>query len=512
MAASFVTEQGTGIAITLPNVGISFKRTELTDRFYAYDKIDDCLKGAEAVKSKQTVYLPMPDPANTSTDNLARYRSYIQRAIFYNVTQRTALGLQGQIFIRAPVIEVPAALENVVTNSNGSGIGAEQLSREAEWYAGSFGRCGIFIDYPPVDRAASKAELANGNVQPTITIYGPKNVINWREKVLGSKKVLCLVVLVETYTVQDDGFETQDATQYRELRLSESNVYSVQLWRAKDPKGTDFEKFGAPYFPKDGAGKPLDSIPFTFVGSKNNEASIDPAPLEDLVNVNIGHYCNSADYEEMIYVVGQPMLVVSGLTAEWYNAILNKKVPFGSRIGLPLPIGAKAELIQVEPNTAAKEGMEAKERQMVALGAKIVEQKTVQRTATEAGMENAAEESILAAVAKNVSVAMQWALEWCAAFMNVPETDIKFELNTDFELSRMSGEEIALVVKSWQDGALSWTEMRNIQRKAGRTSQTDEEAKAEIDKDQSKAIADAALEIGATTKAVADNTLDEPAA
>jgi len=512
MVDSFVTEQGTGLQPTLPNTGVGFIRTELTEHFRSYDLIADCLKGSEAVKSKSTIYLPKPDPANNSDDNNARYTSYVQRALFYNVTQRTALGLQGQIFIRAPVIEVPAALDNVVTNSSGSGIGAEQLSRDAEWYTGSFGRCGIFIDYPPVNRAASKAELSSGNVQPTITVYGPKNVINWREKVVGSKKVLCLVVLVETYTVQDDGFETQDAVQYRELRLSDNNVYSVQLWRAKDPKGTDFEKFGDPYFPKDGAGKALDSIPFTFIGSKNNEASIDPEPLLDLANINIGHYCNSADYEEMIYVVGQPMLCVSGLTQEWYNAVLNKKVPFGSRIGLPLPVGAKAEMLQVEPNTAAKEGMEAKERQMVALGAKIVEQKTVQRTATEAGMENAAEESILAAVAKNVSAAMQWALEWCAVFMNVPETGIKFELNTDFELSRMGGEEIALVVKSWQDGALSWTEMRSIQRKAGRTSQTDKDAKAEIDKDQSKAIADAAKEIGATTKAVADNTPPVPVA
>lgn len=524
---AFPFESSTTTAVASGKDGVSYVRPDLAENFDDYDLIADCLKGAGAVKKKNVKYLPMPDPSNQSDENVARYGSYLQRAVFYNVTQRTALGLQGQIFVRAPVAEYPKALENVITDSNGSGISFEQLARDAVWYVESFGRCGVFIDYPNRAKAGavSKADLASGNVRPTVTIYGPKNVINWREKVIGSKKVYELVVLVEEYTVQDNGFETVKAVQLRELRLSEDNRYSVQVWRQKTPKpaatdpqltngpagvglplSAEFEKFEDAYFPVDGAGKPLDAIPFCFVGSKNNESSIDPPPLLDMAHINIAHYCNSADYEEMIYLVGQPMLVLSGITERWYKEILKQKVPFGSRNGLALNENAKAELLQVEPNTAAKEGMDSKERQMVALGAKIVEQREVQRTATEAGNETAAEESTLSAVAKNVSSAMKWALEWCAVFQNVQQTGIKYELNTDFELSRLSSEEIAAVIKGWQDNALSWTEMRNILRKAGRATLDDKKARKEIDKDAQKAIEQAAAEIGATTKAVADNT------
>lgn len=490
--------------------GVAYIRVDLAERFPDYDLILDCLSGSRAIKEKGLTYLPMPDPSNLEASNISRYDSYLQRAVFYNVTQRTALGLQGQIFLRPPAVKAPPALENVVTDSNGAGISLEQLARDAEWMVASCGRAGLFIDYPPTKEIATKAQLQNGNIRPTITVYGPKNVINWRTKIVGSKQVLSLVVLAELYEVEDDGFETKQAIQYRELRLTDDNIYSVQLWRAPDIAGSNFEKFESAYFPRDGKGNTLDQIPFTFIGSKNNEPTIDPPPLLDMANINIAHYCNSADYEEMIYVVGQPMLVLSGLTKEWFEEVLGGKVPFGSRSGLALPKDATAELIQIEINVAAKEGMEQKERQMVALGAKLVEQKTVQRTATESSSDTASEESVLSAIAKNVSSAFKWALEWCAVFLNASEEGIEFQLNSDFELARLSNEEIQGVILCWQDEGISWSEMRAILRKAGRATLPDDEAKAEIEKDQTAAIERAALQIGAETAAANANG-DSPA-
>jgi hypothetical protein len=59
------------------------------------------------------------------------------------------------------------------------------------------------------------------------------------------------------------------------------------------------------------------------------------------------------------------------------------------------PEGGERRLAPSDENTMPKEAMEAKERQMVALGAKLVEQKQVQRTAMEAGMEEASTSSLL---------------------------------------------------------------------------------------------------------------------
>jgi len=484
-------------------------RKDLYERFEEYDLIEDCLAGGKAVKKRKEKYLPIPDATNPDTTARdARYEAYITRAVFYNVTQRTALGLIGEIFSRDPEVKVPASLEDVVTDSSGGGISLEQLARQGCWYALGYGRGGLFVDYPPSDGPTSKAEQKAGNVRATISMYDAKSVINWRVKKRNSKLVLSLTVLKEEYTIEDDGFQTKTGIQYRELRLGPGDVYYVQLWRPKDVENISggYEPYGAPYYPKDGRGNPLTDIPFTFFGSRDNEPSIDPPPLYDMADINIAHYRNSADFEETVFVVGQPTLCVTGLTKEWYEGVLNKVIPFGSRAGLPLPKDADAKILQVEETAMAKEAMEHKEKQMVALGAKIVENRDVQRTATEAKGDKATEQSVLGAVAKNVSSAIKWALEWCAVFHNTAEAGIEFKLNTDFELAKLSAEDREAVVKNWLDGALSWTEMRSVMRKAGIASMDDEKAKAEIEKDKTAEIEKAAKQLGMETKAVTDNS------
>jgi hypothetical protein len=146
-----------------------------------------------------------------------------------------------------------------------------------------------------------------------------------------------------------------------------------------------------------------------FIGSENNDANPDNPNMYDLASLNIAHYRNSADYEEACYIVGQPTPVLTGLTEQWYKDILGGCVNFGSRGGIPLPVGASADLLQASENTMIKEAMEIKERQMVALGAKLVEQKQVQRTAFETKVEATSEGSILSSSAKNVSNAFVWA-------------------------------------------------------------------------------------------------------
>ncbi len=48
-----------------------------------------------------------------------------------------------------------------------------------------------------------------------------------------------------------------------------------------------------------------DEIPFTFVGAQNNDPTIDDSPLAALVEINHGHYRNSADYEDSVWFCGR---------------------------------------------------------------------------------------------------------------------------------------------------------------------------------------------------------------
>lgn len=480
----------------MPNV--SFVRPELSKLFPLYYLIRDAIAGEPTVKAARTTYLPMPNAEDQSKENKARYEAYLKRAVFYNVARRTLFGLVGQVFMRDPVIKVPALLNPLVANATGSGINLTQLAKKAVSVNLAYSRGGILVDYPTTEGqgGASIADLESGNIRPTLYVYNPTEIINWRTTDRGAEEILSLVVLFETWCVQDDGFEMKMSGQFRVLRLDENGEYIHEVWREPNPTKADGAKIPKGNYtihetfkPTDAQGKRLREIPFMFFGSENNDANPDNPNFYDLASLNMAHYRNSADYEESCYVVGQPTPVLIGLTEEWVTNVLKGVVAFGSRGGIPLPSGADAKLLQAEPNTMLKEAMDTKERQMVALGARLVEQKEVQRTATEAELEAASEGSTLSTATKNVSAAFEWALKWAARWVGQPDSWVKFELNTDFDIARMTPDERRILIEEWQKGAITFEEMRTGLRKAGVATEEDAKAKAKIAQDTADAMA-----------------------
>jgi hypothetical protein len=229
-------------------------------------------------------------------------------------------------------------------------------------------------------------------------------------------------------------------------------------------------------------GSQFEEIPFVIFGCKNNDPTIDMPPMRDLVELNIAHFRNSADYEEACFICGQPTLFLTGLTEHWVKNVLGGNVVIGSRDAVPLPVNAKPELLQAEGNGMVKEAMDQKERQMVALGAKLIDSDKTQRTFGEASMEAAAQNSVLSRVSKNVSDAYTKALRWAAMFLGLDEK-IEYELNSDFDINKMSPEELAAVISAWQSNAISFTEMRWQIKKGGRAYQEDEDMRNESEQD-----------------------------
>lgn len=476
---------------------VAFIRPELAKLLPQYYLIRDCLSGEPTIKAARTNYLPMPNPEDQSRENKMRYASYLARAVFYNVTRRTLSGLVGQVFMRDPVVKVPSLLNAVVENASGTGVSLTQQSKKTLSLTLAYSRAGLLVDYPEVpEDGATIADLEGGRVRPTITTYSPQEIVNWRLTERGAEEILSLVVLSEFYTFADDGFEMKQAAQFRVLKLDEQGEYVMEIWAEPQPSSWDGQKAPKGNFqlskvvkPRGADGLPLREIPFTFVGSENNDPQPDNPNLYDLASLNVAHYRNSADYEESCFIVGQPTPVLSGLTEEWVKDVLKGTVAFGSRGGIPLPAGGDAKLLQASENTMIKEAMDTKERQMVALGAKLVEQKQVQRTAFEAKVEATSEGSTLSSTAKNVQAAYLWALQWCARFVGVPETEIKFELNTDFDIARMTPEERMQAIKEWQAGAITFEEMRSVLRKSGTATEEDEKAKSKIAAETAEAMA-----------------------
>jgi hypothetical protein len=472
---------------------VDFVRADVVNLLYSWYLVRDCIAGEPAIKGFMASdvnpgllgvstgpwetftaapvlnlakrYLPMPNSADTSEANKARYEAYLKRAIFYEVTGRTLDGLCGEIFKRSPDVELPVELEGLIENADTEGLSLEASAYQATQTTISYGRTGVWVDYPARDKEVTVAEARDG-VQPILKLYEPFNIPNWRVKNINGKQKLTLVVLREFEELDDDDFQLKIAVNYRVLRLS-NDVYTSELWERDEAGG--FVSQGVTT-PVDSQGKPFDEITFWFIGSGNNNVMPNRAPLYSLASVNIGHYRNSADYEDACFLCGQPTPVLMGLTQQWVKDVLKDKIELGSRAAIPLPVGGNAILLQAAANSMPFEAMGHKEEQMVSLGAKLVQPAqsgSGGKSATGELIESASEGSVLTNTASNVSVVFTKALRIAARFQGADPTKVKFELNQDFDLQKQTPDEQNATVSNWQKGAFTFGEMRDSMKKSG---------------------------------------------
>lgn len=458
-------------------MSITFQHPEYRDNAELWEMVEDVCDGQHEVKSKDSRYLPIPNPKDLSTENLARYEQYKARAVFYNVTRRTLTSLTGAAFRKAPSLTVPPIIGYVDDDIDGAGLSIYQQSQEVLADALKYGRGCLLVDYPRTETPASVADMQSGAIRATVVRYEAEDVINWRMEQVGAQFRLSLVVISECETVQVDDFETAEVDQYRALRLIDG-IYTVEIYRQNEKR--EWYLFDS-YVPRTGNGGTWSEIPFTFVGSVANSASVDPSPLYDMAVLNLAHYRNSADYEDSVFFSGQPQPWMAGLTEEWRDWLQEQGIRIGSRVILPLPEGGQFGFAQAAPNPLAKEAMDAKERQMQAIGARLITPGSAVKTATEAQGDQEAEHSVLSLVAANVSEAYTQCLNWMLAYMNA-SGDVSYEIHVDPGKFQVDGVMLGALVAANQAGKLPDADLYRIMRRLDviDPSKTDEQITEEL--------------------------------
>lgn len=392
-----------------------------------WDKTRDAVRGSVQIKDKKHVYLPVPDPETADErlgENTLRYRQYIRRAVFANYTGRTKNALVGAAFRKPPSYELPEGLEYLINDATGDGLGIEQLAKDELSNLLETGRTLLLVDFPQAEAGLSAEDIQRLAIRASIIPYTCEQVVNWRTDTVGGRKLVTMIVLAENYKTADDEFGHDSEVQYRVLRLREDG-YTQQVYREDEP-------FTEEIYPRKSDGSTWDVIPAVFVGSKNNDSTIDDAPLSDIADVNIAHYRNSADYEESCFITGQPTLFLThSLNMEEFFEYNPEGIKLGARAGHVLGESGSATLLQPNANQLVLEAMRAKEGQMVALGARIITDRGSNETAEGARIRFASENSVLGDIVGNLSAALEQCIFWCGEFMGVGD-DIKFAINREF--------------------------------------------------------------------------------
>ena len=417
-----------------------------------WERNDDAVKGSQAIKAKNVTYLPVVDP-DTETRESPRYLSYLQRAVYTNFTGRTVRALTGAVFRQAPEIELPDRLEYMREDSDSGGMTLETIAQRAVGEVLTNGRFIVLADFPEAPLNATAEQTRD--LRPYLACYSATALTNWH--VTGND--LDLAVLREYIEEpQDDGF-TYDVVKYwRVLRLRDEGV-TMQLYRENEPVSEEVVL--------QASGQPLRKIPLAIIGSEDNNPDPDTPPISDIASLNIAHYCNSASYEEGVFIHGQPMLSIdvgNENAAQWKEA--NPNFYVGSRMAV-VTTGGSVNLTQAEANGAAMEAMKHKEDQMIRLGAQIISDASGQETAEGARIRSSAEMSVLNTVVRNVSDGFRQMLRVCAEYEGANPDQVEFSLNRKFFADDADATLLAQLWLGVDRGAWSLDVPRDYARRAG---------------------------------------------
>lgn len=420
-------------------------------RMPQWQRCRDAFNGTDAVKERGADYLPMLVGQNNQ-----EYAAYKQRAMWYGATGRTVEGLVGAVTRKDAKIDMPDAMEQQTKDITMSGIPLMVFIKELLNEVLTTGRAGVLVD---MGRDMTLDAMV---ARPYWVMYTAEQIINWRVETFYGRQRLMQVILCEEYEVRDpnDPFVVECKKRYRELAIEDERyVVRIHTPRSVDGKLTyDVEEVVPVY-----RGDALKEIPFCFFGVTGLNAVPEKPPIVDLVDVNYSHYRSSADLEHgrhytalpTPWVAGFPIDTVAkiGSSIAWVSADANARVGMLEFTGQGLG--------------ALEKALEAKEKLMAVLGARMIEEARPGVEAFETtALRSMGERSVLQSAANIVSLGVTQLLRWHAMWMGIRALEtINAELNSDFISTQLKGSELTELVKAWQAGAISYETLYwNLQR------------------------------------------------
>lgn len=425
---------------------VSNTHADYAKRKAQWTRIRDALEGQDQIKGNGEAYLKRPDGMTQ-----AAYDAYKERAQFYPVVERTLRGMSGMVFRHPIKIELPKRLEPLMDAATTDGHSIEVMAENVINEVLALGRFGILVDYPTANTTATSI--------PYLATYTAENIMDWRVQFIDGMRTLTRVVLKDDFDSQENDDESAEVR--LELLLNPDGNYEVRRWYAagaqresttKQGDVTAFSMREPPVVPLIN-GKPLKRIPFVFINAYDLRPEVDKPPMLDLVDVNLGHYRNSADYEHALYLTSQPTPWAAGAINE-----KNKPTAIGSGAFWILPENSQCGYLEFggQGIEAMRQAMLDKEDRMAALGARMINDGRNRNEATDtARMRGRSEMSLMANVVNMAEAGLCKALEIAAEWVTGSSEDVEVKLNRDWIETKMDAGTLTALVKAWQSGAMS---------------------------------------------------------
>lgn len=445
-------------------------------------------------------------------NNQAAYDQYVAHAHFFPGAARAREGFVGLLNEDKAEVEAPETMKVFLDDVVGSGapVTAQEFVARVVCEMVDVWRFGVLTNWPerpPGAPRPSVAEAEQRRLRPRWKLYKAEDIIDWHEVEVGGRNVLAYIVLheqrEEPAPTERDEFAWREVEQWRILDraipppetpvdmmppvpLEDGRVYRSRTYRKAEDGSTDGFTLVATAWPRMN-GRFLAEIPFDCT-------PLDKPPLADAVEVNCGHFRNSAAHEHGLLFVANPMAYLFGYDADQEEETPEGAVPvrktirwkFGSSEMLVLKnSAARAGVLSAKADDLSgtmKAMQEKREELALVVGRLLATEKKAAEAAHTEELRRQGDKGVLSRLAQVVSEvltrSMVRARDWMGA-----TGDVAIRVSTEFFDQGFTPEEANTIAELWlKYGLLAKSDVRKVLRRGGmiERDRTDEDIDAEI--------------------------------
>lgn len=351
------------------------------------------------------------------------YEAYVNRAAYYNVTERTALALIGALMRKPYTLEG----NEPVTDSTNFAEFIQSCYLELMLTA----RQGILVDYDEVKQS------------PKLVAYCTEDVINWSER---------YIIIQESRSVPNpkDEYEPITETIWRELRIDDEGYYEVRLWREAGRNKFEIFEVISPLV----RGARLTAIPFYWVTPYDNSTELYNPPLYNLAVLNIQHFKVSTDYSQGLHMLALPTPWIAGDIFTTDGSV-PKEINIGTDTFLHITQESKIGFLEFSGSGLGSIAAQLTsiEEQMFNMGSRLLMPKkgieSAEALQIRAGSESAALETMTNALENGLQRALETYDLWLGAGVST------LTLNRDFTAAKIDPSTLTALISAYTQGVIS---------------------------------------------------------
>ena len=432
------------------------KHPEYSNRLGEWLQMRDTYAGEREVKRKRLTYLPATEAmiqdgmTTPSSPGWKDYEAYLMRAYYHDVVHDAVKAMIGIMHMKPAVIKLPPRLAPMMDKATIQGEGLQLLIRRINEAQLVYGRCGLLVDAPT---GADPLQAL-----PYIAFYEPERIINWdagrRDE---GRNILELVVLDES-GFQREGFTWVTERKHRVLtrgipaslesgwvrpELADNFAVCVKVNDMSMPIPQDF------IIPQI-AGRPLQEIPFTFIGCNDLVPEPDNPPLLGLSNLALAIYRGEADYRQTLFLQGQSTLVIIGPTDNE-----DEQLRVGAKGVINLRQGSDAKYITVGAGGLGemRQSLTSDKADAATWGVQFMDIGSARgETGEPLRIRVAARTTTITNIAQAAGVGLENALKQCAIWVGEDPATVSVVPQTDFADQSVAGAALLAFMQAKQLG------------------------------------------------------------